>query len=209
MAKSISMLILLVTCGVAARAEDEPKSAVVKTKAGEIVAAIKKEEYAKVVDLTYPKLVELVGGRERMLAELEASMKQLKQKGYSFKSIEVGEPGEILTEGKNTFAVVPTTTEMAAPEGKIVLESYLLGISSDGGKTWTFVDGNGISAAEKRDLILPKLPAKLELPARMRPKSSRTIDSATVASRCGSRGRVPVPPTGQRPCNSATRASAP
>ena len=160
MTKPISTFLLLLACGVAAHAEDEPKSAVVKKKAGEIVAAIKKEEYAKVVDLTYPKVVELMGGREKMLAELEAGMKQLKEKGFSFKSVEVGEPGELMTEGKNTFAVVPTTTEMAAPGGKIVLESYLLGISSDGGKAWTFVDGSGIGTAEKRELILPKLPSE-------------------------------------------------
>ena len=170
MTKSISTSILLVACGVAARAEDEPKSVLVKKQAGEIVAAIKKEEYAKVVDLTYPKVVELMGGREKMRAELEAGMKQLKEKGFSFKSVKVGEPGELLAEGKNTFVVVPTTTEMAAPGGKIVLESYLLGISSDGGKAWTFVDGSGIGTVEKRELILPKLPAKLELPAAHEPK---------------------------------------
>ena len=175
MAKSLSELILLVACGVAARAEDEPKSALVKKKAGEIIAAIKKEEYAKVVDLTYPKVVELMGGREKMLAQLEAGMKQLKEKGFSFKSVEVGEPGDLLIEGKNTFAIVPTTTEMAAPGGKIVLESYLLGISADGGKAWTFVDGSGIGTVEKRRRSSPRCRRSSSCRRRMSPGSSRTI----------------------------------
>jgi hypothetical protein len=164
MAKSTGTFMILVIVGLAARADDASKSAVVKKKAGEIGTALKKEDYAKVVDLTYPKVVELTGGREKMIGALEAGMKQLKEKGFAFHSVEVGEPGEFLVEGKNTFVVVPTTTEMTAPRGKMVVKSYLLGISPDGGKAWTFIDGHGLGTAEKRKLILPDLPEKLELP---------------------------------------------
>src|SRR5262249_8984521 len=113
---------------------------------------------------TYPKIVEMMGGREKMIEALKDGMKQLKEKGFSFRSVEVGEPAEFAEEGKDTFVVVPTTTEMAAPGGKIVVKSYLLGISPDGGKAWTFVDGNGIGTAENREQVLPKLPEKLKLP---------------------------------------------
>jgi hypothetical protein len=97
-------------------------------------------------------------------------MKQLKEKGFSFRSVEVSEPAEFVEEGKDTFVVVPTTTEMTAPGGKIVVKSYLLAISPDGGKAWTFVDGNGIDTAEKREKILPKLPEKLKLPEAQEPE---------------------------------------
>ena len=170
MAKSTGTFLILVIVGVAARAEDESRSAVVKKKAGEIVAALEKEEYAKVVDLTYPKVVELMGGREKMIGALEAGMKQLKERGHSFRSVEAGEPGEFLAEGKNTFVVVPTTTEMTVPGGKSIASSYFLAISPDGGKTWTFIDGNSLRTAERRKLILPKLPEKLELPEAKKPQ---------------------------------------
>jgi hypothetical protein len=168
MAKSIGTFLLLVLIGVDARADDASKSAVVK-KAVEIGEAIKKEDYAKVIDLTYPKVIELMGGREKMIATLETGMKQLKEQGFAFRSLEVGEPGEFLAEGKNTFVVVPTTTEMTVPGGKMTIKSYLLGISPDGGKAWTFVDGNGIGTPEKREMVLPKLPEKLELPEPQKP----------------------------------------
>src|SRR5579871_1237175 len=164
MAKSISISLLLVLYAVAVAAQEESRSAVVKKKAKEIGEALKQDDYAKVVDLTYPKVVELMGGREKMIGALTDGMKQLKEKGFSFRSVEVGEPAEFVEGEKDTFVVVPTTTEMTAPGGKIVVKSYLLGISPDGGKAWTFVDGNGIGTVERREKILPKLPEKLKLP---------------------------------------------
>jgi hypothetical protein len=170
MRKSVHVSLVLVVCATAVAAQEESRSAVAKKKAQEIGEAIKAEDYAKVIDLTYSKVVETMGGREKMIDALKDGMKELKEKGFKFRSLEVGEPGEILSEGSNTFVVVPTTTEMMAPGGKIVVKSYLLGISTDGGKAWTFVDGNGIGTVEKREQILPKLPEKLKLPDAHDPK---------------------------------------
>lgn len=165
MKESIGAMVLLVICPIAATTHgEEPRSAVAKKQAREIGEAIKAEDYAKIIDLTYPKVIEIMGGREKMIDALKDGMRELKEKGFRFRSLEVSEPGEVLSEGKNTFVVVPTTTEMTAPGGKIVVKSYLLGISPDGGKAWTFVDGNGIGTPEKRAKILPKLPEQLKLP---------------------------------------------
>ncbi len=171
MARSIRPFVFLVVCGIAAPAHgDEPRSAVVKKKAQEVGEALLKEDYAKVIDLTYPKVVELLGGREKMIGALADGMRQLKEKGFAFRSVEVGEPADFIEGGKDTFVVVPTTTEMTAPGGRFIVKSYLLGISPDGGKAWTFVDGNGIGTPEKREKILPKLPEKLELPEAQEPE---------------------------------------
>jgi len=62
------------------------------------------------------------------------------------------------------FVLVPTKLEMATPTGTFLAKSYLLGISSDGRKTWTFVDGAGMQDEETRKQVLPKMPDKLKLP---------------------------------------------
>jgi hypothetical protein len=174
MMKSMSAFLVAVTCAVAApaqtQAEKDPKLAAVKKKAQEIGEALKKQDYAKVVDLTYPKAIELMGGREKAISAIEAEMRQLKETGLSLVSLKIGEPAELLAEGKNTFAILPTTTEMSATGGKILIASYFLGISPDEGKTWTFIDGNGLSTAEKRKQVLPKLPEELELPEPQEPR---------------------------------------
>jgi hypothetical protein len=57
---------------------------------------------------------------------------------------------------------------MKHPKGKFIVKSYLLGISSDNGKTWKFVDGAGLD--DKITGGLPKLPAKLKLPEKQKPE---------------------------------------
>lgn len=170
MIRQVSALTGLVLCCLALQAADDAQSTLVKKKADEVAQAVMKEDYGKVADLTYPKIVETMGGREKMIALMETGMKRLKEQGIIFKSHTVGQASEFLTEGKNTFTVLPTTLEMAVPGGKLIGKSYLLGISPDGGKTWTFADGSGIDSQKSRDKLLPKLPAKLNLPEKQKPE---------------------------------------
>jgi hypothetical protein len=172
MARWIGAVIVLVAFAAAApaRAQEESKAALVKRKAQEVGESLKKKDYAKVIDRTYPKAIELLGGREKAIRAVESEMKKAEDIGVSVASVTVGEPGEFLVEGKNTFVIVPTTTEMATPRGKLVARSYLLSISPDGGKTWTFIDGSGLQTPERRKLILPKLPEKLKLPEYRKPE---------------------------------------
>ncbi len=75
MSRSVGPLILLVLCGITARADDEAKSAV-KKKAQEVGESVIKGDYSKVVDLTYPKLVELMGGRDKMIDSMRTSSRR-------------------------------------------------------------------------------------------------------------------------------------
>src|SRR3954466_3326868 len=110
------IFILAATSFAAGAAEDAaPKSAVAKQKAVEVGQALLKGDYAKVADLTYPKIVEALGGREKMIAATDAAIKRMKAQGTTFKSYAAKEPGEFLTEGANTFTIVPTVVEMNVP----------------------------------------------------------------------------------------------
>lgn len=63
---------------------------------------------------------------ERVDHAIEAvaeAMKLLKAQGITLKKLNVGEPGELLTEGGNIFVVVPTSLEMEFSEGKIISNS--------------------------------------------------------------------------------------
>lgn len=76
-----------------------------------------------------------------------------------------------MTEGNNTFVLVPTVLEVyiASNKVKIITRPYLLGISSDTGKTWKFVGGAQANKMSD-DQFLPKLPAKLILPKEQDPE---------------------------------------
>jgi hypothetical protein len=170
MVRSGCLLISVLVCCFTVHAQEESKSGVVKQKAQEIAQAVVKGDHAKVADFTYPKIVEAMGGREKMIAFIDMTMKSMKEKGFAIRSVKVDAPGEFLTEGENTFVVVPTVMEMTAPGGKLVGRSYLLGISSDGSKTWRFADGSGLANQEMRAKVLPKLPDKLKLPEQQKPE---------------------------------------
>jgi hypothetical protein len=104
------------------------------------------------------------GGRKKAIELAETALKEVKAKGITVKGVQIGEPGKQFTQGKHSFVVVPTVTEMTFPKGTLRKKSYRLGISADGGKTWTFVDGTGSKSQAIRDKVLPKLPEKLVLP---------------------------------------------
>lgn len=155
-------------CG-AGRAQ-EPPHKILAMKAEEICAATVKCDFARVADLTYPKVIAAMGGRDKMIAELSEGIARMKAQGFSPLSTKLGKASELFIEGENTFAVVPTENEMTAPGGKLVGKSYLLGISPDRGKTWRFIEGTGLNDREARRDVLPPLPAKLELPQAGRPE---------------------------------------
>jgi hypothetical protein len=148
---------------------DEPKPATVKKLAEGIGEATIKGDYAKVIDSTHDNVVKSLGGRAEAIKTTESAMKTLMSRGITIKSYTVGQPGEFLTEGDNTFVVIPTSVEMTIPKGKVVGKSYLLGISPDAGKTWKFAEGAALDTQAGRDL-LPKFPAKLKLPEKQNPQ---------------------------------------
>lgn len=156
--------------GLALAAQEPLKPADIKKLAQGVGDATMKGDYAKVIDATHDGIVKVLGGREKAIQVTETAMKSVAEKGIAVTKFAVSDPGELFTEGANTFTVLPTTLEMKAPGLKIVSKSYLLGISADGGKTWKFADGSGLGNEKLREAALPKLPAKLKLPEPSKPE---------------------------------------
>ena len=72
-----------------------------------------------------------------------------------------------VSPGRNGYTIVSESLEMTAPGGLLKTESYLIGSSADGVRTWTFIDGAGVGGnpAMLRK-ALPQFPASIiTLPA--------------------------------------------
>jgi hypothetical protein len=169
-AGGLGVLVIGAAVTLTASAQEKPSSTLVKQKAVALGHAVIQGDFNTMAEMTYPSIVQALGGREKMIASTRQSLGKMNAQGYRFLSHSVGEPSAFTTEGKNTFTIIPTTVEISAPGGKLVGNSYLLGISPDAGKSWTFVDGTGITRNETREKLLPKLPASLKLPAPAKPK---------------------------------------
>lgn len=152
---------------------DEAVSEEVQTAvklANELANATVTGDYAKVVDATYPSLVTEMGGRENAIKVTTNAIQKMQADGFVIQSLTVGKPGPMLSEGTNSFVVLPTALEMTVPRALLKSKSYLLAVSNDKGKSWKFVEGAGLAMKEMRDRVLPTLPATLKLPEPTQPE---------------------------------------
>jgi len=136
-------------------------------RAKELEQALGAKDYGKVVDLTYPKLVEYAGGREKLLAAMTKELKTMEAEGVEIVSSTSAAPSQFVHDASGIYAVVPMTSKFKAQDGMFQVEGSLIAISTDGGQNWTFVDATGKDQTELKK-ILPNLD-KLKLPPEKEP----------------------------------------
>lgn len=141
-------------------AEDD-KVARLRKAADEVGQAVLKEKHEKVIELTHPKVVELIGGRDKMLQTLRDISAALKEQGIEFDSIKFEAPEKIIGSGKHEFSVVPYVLRIRQNEATLKQRTYLLAVTPDAGKTWWFING---PIPDKMRQAIPDFPEKLELP---------------------------------------------
>jgi hypothetical protein len=162
--RTLHSLLALTLLAVPVRADDKVDPAKAAEQAEAIKKAVLDGDVSKLADLTHPKVVEAMGGKEKVIAASKAVLDQMKAQGIEIKSYTIGKPGDPVKDDKATYVVLPTKLELTAPKVKVQSESYLLAMTTDAGKTWTFADGTGLAAGPAREALLPTLPKDLKLP---------------------------------------------
>ncbi len=145
----------------------DPRLEAAETQGRASAEATVKGDFGKLLDLTHPKIVKLMGGREAALKRLKKEFDGSEAMGLTFESCKV-EPATDLHQTKDgLFCLVPLTLKMKI-QGKILTKkSSLLGISTDEGKNWKFVDAtNGEQNVRK---LLPEIPESLKIPKTEKP----------------------------------------
>jgi hypothetical protein len=168
----VHLVLTVAMLGPTAQEKAPDRAADVKRQAERTAKAVRDGDYETLVKMTYPGVVAAMGGREQMIAKTSKAMTEMKDQGFRILTYTVEAPSSFVTEGRTTFTVVPTAIEMTAPGGKLVVKSYLIGVSADDGAHWTFVDGSG--KAEVRKKLLPHMPAALKLPEPQQPSYIKT-----------------------------------
>ena len=137
-------------------------------QAQEVNDAFRRRDFARMIDLTYPKVIEDAGGRDKMVLGLTKEMKAMEAEGVFVLSSTADAPTQIIHVSGSIYAVLPTTLKVKAQDGVFQTESSMIGISSNGGATWTFIDAGGKDQKELRS-ILPDAVDKLNLPPEKQP----------------------------------------
>lgn len=139
------------------------RAALIKEQARKMSQAFIAEDFEALFDATYPKIFELSGGRDQLLAALKADAAAWKAQRLKVISYEVGEPGEVKSAGAKLVSVVPTVMKAETPEALYTYKAYMLAVSEDGGKIWKFIGGPNLNK-EALKLLLPEAVGVVELP---------------------------------------------
>jgi hypothetical protein len=137
-------------------------------QAQEVNDAFRRRDFARMVDLTYPKVIAAAGGRDKMIAALAKGLKEMEAEGVVVLSSTAAAPKQIVHVSGWIYAVVPTTLKVKAQDGIFQTQSSMIGLSSDNGASWTFIDAGGKDHTQ----LLSTLPAPadtLKLPAEKEP----------------------------------------
>ena len=158
---------LLVVCAIHASAQTDAPH--IKAEAQKCAQALLTGDYAGVVALTPPRVVSMMGGKDAMVATIRNEMEKDKGTGFGLKDIQFGEPEPGRRVGGSWFvSLVPQRMLMKVPGGRLQGDSYMLGISEDEGKTWSFLSIDAISDDQLAQ-VFPELKGKVQLPPKTKP----------------------------------------
>ena len=169
------ILLSLISCAQVKQEEiktEDPKLKEIKARAEESMNSFASGDYQKVADLTYPKVVEMMGGREKMISSVEQQMKAMKAQGAEFISASVGVPQEVVASDSQLFALVPYTLKLKLPKGVATQQSYLLAISNKDDVKWTFIDVTDFDEPLLKTVV-PGVIGKLTFPKKQPPVLER------------------------------------
>ncbi|HMH46060.1 MAG TPA: hypothetical protein VK557_21400, partial [Pyrinomonadaceae bacterium] len=95
-------------------------------------------------------------------------LKEMESEGVVVISSTSGAPTQFLHDSGSIYAVLPMTLKAKARDGIFQADSTMIGISSDGGASWTFIDAGGKDQSELKKL-LPNVADRLNLPLEKKP----------------------------------------
>ncbi|HEX6184026.1 MAG TPA: hypothetical protein VFZ44_09125 [Pyrinomonadaceae bacterium] len=161
---SASLLLLLASAAGAQVTLDPAAAKHLREQAEESSRAFMEGNYERLADFTHPKIVELMGGREKLAEVVRKGMVEMTTQGYETLSYTpAAEPTQVLREGRELYAILPARLRMRTPAGIYVSESFMIAVSGDDGKSWRFVSGATADAARLK-LLMPQVADKLKLP---------------------------------------------
>jgi hypothetical protein len=138
------------------------------TQAKEMNDAFARKDYGRFADLTYPKVIEMAGGRDQMLKGIAQQLNEMAAEGVVILSSTTGSPTQFVHDSGSIYAVLPTALKAKAKDGVFQSEGSMIGVSTDGGTNWRFIDSSGKDHRELKT-ILGNIVDRLNLPPDKQP----------------------------------------
>lgn len=127
------------------------------------------KNYPEYIKYVHPKIVAMMGGKQKMVTVLKKTMKDMEEKGISFIEMNCGEPSPVISTKATLQCVVPQHIQLKTEGGKLLTTGYLIAISSNNGKTWHFIDSSSKTLEELKETF-PDLSSQIVIPERSQPE---------------------------------------
>jgi hypothetical protein len=142
---------------------DETMIKEIKKHAERCSEAQMKMDFDKILPYVPKKLLELMGGPEVLRTKLVQGNAELKRRGVTIDAATIGTPEKPQKHVGVIASLVPMTTKLTTPQGKLVATSHMIAISEDKGSSWVFVDTATVNE-EKLGTLYPELKGKIKIP---------------------------------------------
>jgi hypothetical protein len=151
-----------------AAGQDSAASVQLTTQARIMADALISSDYATLADYTYPKVVQMMGGKQKMVKLMDSLFLAYKTEGIAFTEINFEPPSSLLNNTTNLQATIIQHLIMQLPQGRFMQTSTLLGISTDKGLHWKFLDTVHKDAAAIKK-VFPGLNPAIKIPPTAQP----------------------------------------
>jgi len=170
----LSAVILL---PLAARGEGAAAAAARK-QATEMYQALVRGDLETFVGYMHPTITEMMGGKAKAIETTRKAMAASAAQGLTATKATVAPVQQLVQVAPAKLQVIiPADVIMSGKDAEVRQRSFLLGFSSDGGKTWKFVD-SGSSGGDALRKVIPECSPALKIPPRSKPEVIRRGASA-------------------------------
>jgi hypothetical protein len=127
------------------------------------------KDYKSFIKYSYPPVIEMLGGEEKMIEKMTQLLEQMAIGGYIILNGSIEKPLKIVHLKDELQCALAQNMEMKVPAGREMIHSSLIGISTDKGENWTFID------TQNKDLkamqaLFPNLSDSLVMPEKREPE---------------------------------------
>lgn len=113
-------------------------------------------DYEAFLKYAHPATIKSMGGQQAALRKMNEQMKQVIEDGIVVTNVSFGIPSKFIKVNSELQCTVPQIIEMHVPGGKVTTTTTMLAISSDNGKTWSFIDTANHNHSNMK-LLIPNL----------------------------------------------------
>jgi hypothetical protein len=162
--KAFVLTIGLMTAGVSYCSAQVPgASDSLRAQASRMANAFVTADYTTFLHYMHPKIVQISGGQQKMKETLTQMVTQMNTGGMTFSSVTVDSASAFIKTALTLQATIKQHTTVKLPSGRSMATSTLIGMSSDNGAHWKFVDTHNKTIEDMRK-ALPNLSAALVIP---------------------------------------------